>query len=64
VTALEPKRLLRAEMVRRGVTYNTLGERLGMDAHVLRNKVSRGGFSATFLLTCMAALGVSTLRLD
>ena len=62
------KRLLRAEMTRRGVTYDALSERLASigvnDTAVnLRNKVARGKFSATFLVQCLTAIGVRTLRL-
>lgn len=63
------KGLLRAEMARQGVTYAHLAERLaaiGVDDNErnLRNKVSRGKFTAGFLLQCLSALGVSQLRLD
>ena len=62
------KRLLRAEMSRRGVTYEQLSERLTAigisDSPVnLRNKVARGKFTATFLVQCLMALGVRSLRL-
>ena len=63
------KGLLRAEMARRGLTYAHLAERLaaiGIDDNErnLRNKVSRGKFTAGFLLQCLSALGVKTLSLD
>lgn len=63
------KGLLRAEMARQGVTYAHLAERLaaiGVDDNErnLRNKVSRGKFTAGFLLQCLSALGVSQLHLD
>jgi hypothetical protein len=63
------KGLLRAEMARRGVTYAQLVEKLaaiGIDDNErnLRNKVSRGKFTAGFLLQCLKALGADTLRLD
>ena len=61
--------LLRAEMVKQGLTYNQLIERLKAvgvtdDERNLRNKVSRGKFTAAFLLQCLAALGTHTLHLD
>ena len=67
--AEDVKRLLRAEMARRGVTYDGLSERLASigveDTAVnLRNKVARGRFSAVFLVQCLAAMGVPTLRLE
>jgi hypothetical protein len=62
------KGLLRAEMARRGVTYVQLVERLaaiGIDDNErnLRNKVSRGKFTAGFLLQCLTAIGVEQLHL-
>jgi hypothetical protein len=63
------KRLLRAEMARRGVTYESLAERFAaigvQDTAVnLRNKVARGRFSATFLVQCLSAMGSRSLRLS
>jgi hypothetical protein len=63
------KGLLRAEMTRRQVTYKGLVEKLAAlgitetEAN-LRNKISRGGFTAAFFVQCLAAMGVTTLRLD
>lgn len=56
------KRILRAEMVKRGVTYEGLAEKLS-DIGVrdtsanIRNKVARGKFSAAFLVQCLGAMG-------
>jgi hypothetical protein len=63
------KGLLRAEMARKGMTYADLAQRLaaiGIDDNErnLRNKVSRGKFTAGFLLQCLSALGCSSLHLD
>lgn len=62
------KGILRGEMARRGVTYAQLVEKLaaiGIDENErnLRNKVSRGKFTAGFLLQCLAALGVTSPQL-
>ena len=62
------KGLLRGEMARRGVTYAQLADRLagiGVDENErnLRNKVSRGKFTAGFLLQCLTAIGVDTLHI-
>lgn len=62
------KGTLRAEMTRRGITYDQLAERLAefgvTDTPVnLRNKVARGGFSAVFFMQCLKAIGVTDLRL-
>lgn len=63
------KRLLRAEMAKRGVTYAQLVERLceiGVpeDERNLRNKASRGKFTAAFMLQCFKAMGAKEIRLD
>lgn len=63
------KGLLRAEMARRGVTYAQLVDRLAAigiedNERNLRNKVSRGKFTAGFLLQCLSAMGSSSLHLD
>ena len=63
------KALLRSEMVKRSVSYKGLVDALAplgiseTEAN-LRNKISRGGFTGAFLIQCLTALGVSTLRLD
>jgi hypothetical protein len=61
--------ILRAEMVKQNMTYSQLLERLESigvteDERNLRNKVSRGKFTAAFLLQCLAALGSRQLYLD
>jgi hypothetical protein len=65
----ETKRLLRAEMTRRGVTYDQLTERLDAigikDSSVnIRNRVARGKFTAAFLIQCLTAMGARSLRLS
>lgn len=57
------KRFLREAMAQKGVTYDQLTERLAaigvdMSKGGVANKISRGGFSAAFLLQCMEALAV------
>lgn len=69
IWAEKAKRLLRAEMARQGVTYDDLARRLAElgiadNPPNLRNKVSRGTFTAAFLLQCMEAIGCKTLRLE
>lgn len=61
--------LLKAELKRHGVTYAQLVEKLsaiGVDEKEVnvRNKLARGKFSAAFLVQCLRALGMDTLRLD
>ena len=62
------KTILRVEMARKGLTYAHLAERLAAigindNERNLRNKVSRGKFTAGFLLQCLGALGVMELHL-
>jgi hypothetical protein len=62
------KGTLKAEMRRRNLTYEVLATKLRdlsvhSDPHVLRNKVSRAGFSAAFLLQCLKAMGCLSLDL-
>ncbi|WP_297777755.1 DUF6471 domain-containing protein [uncultured Roseovarius sp.] len=61
--------LLKAELKRKGVTYAQLVEKLaaiGINEKEVNvaNKLSRGKFSAAFLLQCLSALGSVHLRLD
>jgi hypothetical protein len=63
------KRLLQAEMKRRGVSVAQLVEKLAPLGVVendrnLANKISRGGFTAAFFLQCLTAIGVPSLRLE
>ncbi|WP_084652703.1 DUF6471 domain-containing protein [Mesorhizobium sp. WSM1293] len=63
------KNLLKSELKRKGATYAQLGERLAaMGIHEternLNNKISRGGFTAAFLLQCLAAIGTATVHLS
>jgi len=60
--------ILRAEMAKRGLTYAQLVEKLreigvAEDERNLRNKVSRGKFTAAFLLQVLAAIGATEIRL-
>lgn len=62
------KGILRAEMARRNITYDELAKRLTeMGTPVtsvnIRNKVARGGFSATFFVQCLVATGCKTIAL-
>ncbi len=61
--------LLKAELKRKGVTYAQLVEKLAgigvVDAEVnIRNKLSRGKFTAAFLLQCLEAIGVSSVSVS
>lgn len=61
--------LLKAELKRKGVTYSQLVEKLAAidvdEKEVnVRNKLSRGKFTAAFLFQCLEAIGSTSLRLD
>ena len=63
------KGLLKAELKRRNVTYSELVGKLAdlgvMDSEPnIRNKISRGKFTAVFLVQCLEAIGASTVRLS
>ena len=63
------KNLLKAELKRRGITYAGLAEKLAgigvtENERNLNNKISRGGFTAAFLLQCLTVIEANTLRLD
>ena len=60
--------LLKSELKRKGVTYAQLVTKLdamGIDEKEVNiaNKLSRGKFSATFMLQCLSAIGAQELRL-
>lgn len=64
------KRILKAEMQRRGVSYKELAETLrergagaGANEANIRNQINRGGFSAGFFIECCLAMGSYVVRL-
>lgn len=62
------KNLLKAELKRQGVSYRELVEKLEtVGVHEsernIANKISRGGFTAVFLIQVLEAIGVSEFRL-
>ena len=62
------KGLLKAELKRRNVTYSELAGKLAdlgvMDSEPnIRNKISRGKFTAVFLVQCLSAIGANEVRL-
>lgn len=63
------KGLLKAELKRRNVTYAELVEKLAdigvVDSEPnIRNKISRGKFTAVFFVQCLTAIGASSLHLQ
>jgi hypothetical protein len=63
------KNLLKGELKRRGITYAQLAAKLA-DIGVqeternLNNKISRGGFTAAFLVECLQAIGCRVVHLE
>ena len=62
------KNMLRAQMMLEGVSYAALAERLAAfgitDNELnLRNKVSRGRFTAVFFMQCLKALGADRIKM-
>lgn len=60
--------LLKSELKRKGVTYAQLVEKLdaigiGEKEVNVANKLSRGKFSAAFMLQCLNSIGATDLRL-
>lgn len=63
------KGLLKGELKRRNISYAELVGKLAdigiMDSEPnIRNKLSRGKFTAVFLIQCLEAIGASSLRLS
>lgn len=63
------KRLLKAELTRADITYEALAERLtasGMPETKasVASKLSRGTFSASFMLAALRAAGCPAIRLE
>lgn len=62
------KNLLKGELKRRGITYAQLAEKLAEigvqeNERNLNNKISRGGFSAAFLLQCLTVISANSITL-
>ena len=60
--------MFKGELKGRGITYAELAGKLAdigvMDSgSKIRNKISRGKFTAVFLVQCLEAIGASTVRL-
>lgn len=63
------KGLLKAELKRKGITYQELTDRLATLGVIetpenIANKISRGKFTAVFLMQCMEAIGCTVVRLE
>ena len=65
----EARRIVRAELVRRGVTYQGLASRLRAmgvreTERSIANKMSRGTFSFVFVLQCLRAIGAESVSFE
>ena len=66
--AVKAKNLLKSELKRKGVSYRDLSAKLTeqgspIGEQALANKISRGGFTAAFLLQCLEAIGSTEVRI-
>ena len=62
------KGVLKGELARRGISYQQLAQRLGEvgwrdNEKNIANKMSRGTFTAAFLIACLDAIDCRVLRL-
>lgn len=63
------KRLLKAELVKRGISNSDLADLLqksGIDETKsgIDSKISRGTFSAAFLIQCLSVIGCTKIELE
>lgn len=63
------KRVLKAELKRRGMSYADLADKLAEigvkeERRNISNKIGRGKFSAVFFFQCMAVIGCKTIHLE
>lgn len=63
------KRLLKSELIRKGVTNSDLVQALQLidikeTKSSIDSKISRGTFSAAFLLQCLTAIGCEKIDID
>ena len=66
--ATDVKGILKAELKRRGMTYADLVLRLADYGVIeneanLRNKISRGSFTAAFFVQCLVAIGCTVVQI-
>ncbi|WP_445736373.1 DUF6471 domain-containing protein [Mariniflexile sp.] len=63
------KRLLKSELVRRGISNSDLAtmlEQIGIDEtkSSIDSKISRGTFSASFFFQCLTVIGCEKIEID
>jgi hypothetical protein len=54
--------ILKAQLKLKGVSYAQLAELIGDKEPNVRNKLSRGKFSAAYLFECLEAVDINDLR--
>jgi 3-mercaptopyruvate sulfurtransferase SseA len=62
------KRLLKAELVRRGISHSDLADmliKIGIEEtkSSIDSKISRGTFSASFFIQCLAVIGCEKIEI-
>jgi lambda repressor-like predicted transcriptional regulator len=55
--------ILKAQLKLNGISYAELADRIGDKEPNVRNKLSRGKFSAAYFLQCLTAVGSRNLQL-
>ena len=55
--------ILKAQLKLKGVSYAQLAELIGDKEPNVRNKLSRGKFSAAYFLQCLEVIGIEELRI-
>jgi hypothetical protein len=61
----EASRILKAELVRRGIGYKELARLVGDESYTqLKTKINRGSFSAGFLIKVLRAIGAAQVDLS
>lgn len=55
--------ILKAQLKLKGVSYAQLAELIGDKEPNVRNKLSRGKFSAAYFLQCLSAIGTASITL-
>ncbi|WMJ09670.1 DUF6471 domain-containing protein [Nitrosomonas sp. sh817] len=63
------KNILKSELARKGVDYETLATKLkelGIEENYnsINTKINRGSFTFQFFLQCMKAIGVNEIRIN
>lgn len=67
--SIKAKRILKSELIKRGVSNTELANRLNAlglseTKSSIDSKISRGKFSASFLLQCLEVIGCSRIEIE